>query len=203
MARVSKEITFTGTVGDITFYRWEDRIFARKKSSLTRDRVLEDKAFAGLRKHAGDMGRASKLASEIYKQLPADIKGRWIFRAIAGDAASLLYKGKSEQQVKNALHSKYVLIPVGNDKRKTNATLRKKDGSGGLITTVSTKTANKHWKNIFLRRWEQQGKDISMFEIAWEHREPFHPYTIPRRAEYFLGLEQASGLEYLLKKQKK
>jgi hypothetical protein len=195
MARVSKEITFTGTVGDITLYRWEDRIFVRKKSSLTRERVLKDKAFAGLRKHAGHMARASKLASEIYKQLPGDIKGRFIFRAIAGDAASLFYKGKSTEEVRDALEYKYLYIPVNKDKRSTKGLLRNRKGIGGIMTDISTKTANKHWKHIFLKRWEQQGKDVSIFEITWEHKEPFRPDTIPRIAEYFLDLDQASGLK--------
>lgn len=198
MAIVSKEITFTGTVGDLTIYRWEDRIFARKKSSLTRERVLKDKAFEGLRKHAGDMGRASKLASAIYKLLPADIKGRFIFRAIAGDAASLLYKGKTEEQVKNSLTRKYLYIPVNKGKRTTTGRLSYRNGKSCLMTTISTKIANKRWKEIFLKRWEEQGKDAEMFDIAWEHREPFHPFTVPR-PEYFLDLEQASGLKNLKK----
>jgi hypothetical protein len=194
MAIVSKKLHVTGTIGDITLYRWEDRIFARKKSSLTAERVLKDKAFAGLRKHAGDMGRASKIASEVYRSLPADIKGRWIFRAIAGYAASLFYKGKSEQQVRDALNRKYLFIPVSRDKRSVPGKLTGKKGNSGLITNVSSKTANKHWMNIFLKDWENQGKDISYFYIAWEHRQRFNPYTVPRRSEYFLGLEHASGL---------
>lgn len=202
MARVSKEITFTGTVDDITFYRWEDRIFVRKKSSLTRERVLKDKAFKGLRKHASHMARASKLASEIYKQLPGDIKGRFIFRAIAGDAASMFYQGKEEDDVRDILTDKYLDIRVSNDKVSTKGLLRNKKKEGGVITDISTKTANKKWKDIFLKRWKEQGKSTETFELGWEHKEPFRPALIPRVAEYFLDLEQASGLGYLEKKRK-
>jgi hypothetical protein len=193
MARVNGNINFSGTIGDICFYMWEGQLFARKKSSLTKDRVLKDIEFAGLRKHAGDMGRASKIASEIYRQLPADIKGRWIFRAIAGHAASLLYKGKSEEQVKNALYRKYIELPVAEEKITTKSRIRNKKGiSSGLVTSVSSKHANKFWKNIFLKDWEKQGKDAFFFNRAWHHRQPFNPDTIPRRSEYFMGLGHAS-----------
>ena len=39
------------------------------------------------------MGLASKIASPVYRALPLETKGRWLFRAIAGEAASLLYEG--------------------------------------------------------------------------------------------------------------
>lgn len=193
MAIVSEKLHVTGTIGEVTFYQWEDRIFQRKKSSLTRARVLKDKAFAGLRKHAGDMGRASRIASEVYRSLPADIKGRWVFRAIAGHAASLFYQGKSEQQVRDALTKKYVLVPMVGSKSIISSKLRSKKPTSGLVTTISSKTANKNWKDVFLRDWEKQGKDVFYFEIAWKHRQSFNPYTIPRRSEYFMGLEHASG----------
>lgn len=193
MARVNGNINFTGTIGDICYYMWEGQLFARKKSSLTKDRVLKDKEFAGTRKHAGDMGRASKIASEIYRQLPADIKGRWIFRAIAGHAASLLYNGKSEQHVKDALYRKYMLLPVAEDKRTTKSSIKyKKGAASGMVATVSSKKANKYWKNIFLKDWEKQGKPAFFFYRAWEHRSTFNPDTIPRRSEYFMGLAHAS-----------
>lgn len=192
MPRVSdKKITFTGTIGDITFYRWEDAIFARKKSSLTKERVLKDKAFAGLRKHASDMGQASKLASEVYRQLPPDIKGRWIFRTIAGYAASLLYKGKTPEQVKNELVKKY--IDIYHNLPSVKAKQKSKQRSGGLLE-VSSKQANREWENIFRKHWKQQGKPAEFFDLAWEHKHRFNPYTIPRRSEYFLSMEQASGL---------
>ena len=202
MARLAKGETLTGTFDDLVFYKWEDRIFVRKKSSLTKERVLKDKAFAGLRKHAGDMGRASKIASEIYKLLPSDIKGRWIFRAIAGHAASLIYKGKDEQQVRDILHRKYVLL---SGKAKTmsgsNETGRTV-GKYGLIYEHSSKQANKEWKKLFVKRWVQQGKPEEYFDHAWHRGQRFMPHTIPRRSEYFFGLDHAAGYEDFPKKHK-
>jgi hypothetical protein len=134
------DILFTGTYGDICFYQVAGATFARKKSSLTRKRVLKDKEFEKTRKYAGDLGTASRIASAIYKTLPADIKGRWIFRAIAGDAASMLYKGKSEAEVKTFLNNKYV-GDINTAKQETSAT---------TTTLSSTKKANLQWQKYSL-----------------------------------------------------
>src|SRR5688572_33251175 len=100
MAKLPEGIHFTGTVGNTCYYEMGNRTYARTKSSLTRKRVLKDKAFEKTRKHASDLGLASKIGSEIYKALPVDIKGRWLYRAITGEAASLLYEGKTLEEVK-------------------------------------------------------------------------------------------------------
>jgi hypothetical protein len=194
MAKAAEGIHFTGTIGNICFYQWGDRTFARTKSSLTRDRVLKSKEFTATRKHAGDMGRASRLASEIYKALPGDIKGRWIFRAIAGHAASLLYKGKSEQEVKDILLKKYVLAIYDDNKKRINTKDKTTGNIGGLQMAPSTKQANRQFHDIFLQQWEQQGKPAQFFNRAWKRGSTFNPETIPRRSEYFLGLKHASRL---------
>jgi hypothetical protein len=192
MAKAAPGILFTGTIGDICFYQWGDRTIARKKSSLTRDRVLKSKEFAPTRKFAGDMGRASRMASEIYKALPRDIKGRWIFRAIAGDAASLLYKGKNEQDAKDILWRKYVLGIYDNKKTLNKGLSNKsKEKTSCLNPALSSKQVNRQFRDIFLKLWEKQGKPPFFFNRAWKWKESFNPDTIPRRSEYFLGLEHA------------
>lgn len=195
MARAAENVHFTGTIGNVCYYQWGDRTFARKKSSLTRKRVLKSKEFAATRKYAGDMGRASKMASEVYRSLPADIKGRWIFRAIAGDAATLLYKGKDEQEVKEMLWKKYVL--QRNDRQKIAGNKQDKEMGKmtGLITVKTTKQLNKQYHELFLEQWEKQGKPAYWFKRAWEHGSHFNPETIPRRSEYFLGIRHAARLE--------
>src|SRR5688572_15605533 len=180
MAKTPEGTHFTGTIGNICFYQWGDRTFARAKSSLTRDRVLKSKEFTATRKHAGDMGKASRLASGIYKTLPSDIKGRWIFRAIAGHAVSLLYKGKSEEQVKDILHKKYILGIYDSTNKRINT--KDKGKASGLVMAPSTKQANRQFRDIFLQQWEQQGKPAQFFNRAWKPGSSFNPDTIPRRS---------------------
>jgi hypothetical protein len=178
MGRMAKGIHFTGTIGNICYYEVDDRTFVRSKGSLTKKRVLEDKEFEKTRKFAGDLGRASRIGSFIYKALPADIKGRWIFRAITGEAASLLYEGKSEQVVKDLLYQKYI----------------QDTGCENEPALPSTKKVNQQFHVIFLDRWQKQNKPVFYFKRAWTHRKRFNPDTIPRRSEYFLGMKQAARI---------
>ncbi|MEO8405594.1 MAG: hypothetical protein ABI480_13395 [Chitinophagaceae bacterium] len=180
MAKVDDQILFTGTYGDICFYQVAGATFARKKSSLTRTRVLKADEFKETRKYAGDFGTASRIASDVYKTLPADIKGRWIFRAIAGDAASMLYKRKSEAEVKDFLQKKYI----------KDIYREKQEESISSTASHSTQKANLQWQQIFLDRWVQQGKPVRYFKKAWQYKKRFNPGTIPRRPEYFLGLDR-------------
>ena len=159
MAKLAEGVHFTGTIGNICYYEVGGRTFMRKKSSLTRKRVLKSKEFEKTRKHASDLALAARIGSAIYKLLPADIKGRWIYRAITGEAASLLYKGKGEQEVKDFLWKKYIL--------DTECASEEVIKSGSVNIIPSTKSINHRLKMIFLDRWEKQGRAVYDFKRAW------------------------------------
>jgi hypothetical protein len=189
MGKMAKGIHFTGTIGNISYYEIDGQTYVRIKSSLTRERVLKDKKFEKTRKYAGDLGRASRIGSAVYRALPADIKGRWIFRAITGEAASLLYEGKSEQEVRNILWKKYI-----QDTDCRNETTDSAPINYTVRPLPSTKKSNRRFQLIFLRLWEKQGKPARYFKRAWQRGQRFTPETIPRRSEYFLGMKQATGV---------
>lgn len=184
MAIAKKGMHFTGTLGRINYYEIDGRTYARIKSSLTRGRVLKEKEFEKTRKYAADLGTASRIGSFIYKALPADIKGRWIFRAITGEAASLIYTGKEEQEVKDLLWEKYI--------ENTGCTNNEAGNNNQGNTKFSSKKSNKQFHSIFIYLWEKQGKPSRYFKRAWKHRKRFNPDTIPRRSEYFLGMERSA-----------
>ncbi|MEO8403927.1 MAG: hypothetical protein ABI480_05015 [Chitinophagaceae bacterium] len=187
MAKVYPNHQFSGTIGNICFYQSGGSSFARAKSSLTRKRVLKSKEFEKTRKHASDLGTASRIASVIYKALPADVKGRWIFRAITGDAASMLYEGKTEAVVKDLLQWKYIDSIYGKKEEKRKSS----------TVSASTKQANRQWQAIFRDLWVKQGKPTLYFVRAWRKGESFNPDTVPRRSEYFLGFKNAGGMANL------
>jgi hypothetical protein len=173
MAKQTRGVHFTGTVGNITFYVVDGQGYARRKSSLTAKRVLKDKAFENTRKHAKDLGLASRIASPVYKALPLEVKGRWLFRAIAGEAASLLYQGKSEKVVTELLWNKYIY--------NTQAIDAKTPQQGVTNFTVTPKeTRIQLWK-LFRDRWESQHKPLHVFKQIWERRGLFKPHDIPKR----------------------
>ena len=172
MAKIKEGIHFTGTIGNLCFYQVGDRTYLRAKSSLSRKRVLKSKEFEKTRKHAKDLGRASRIGSEIYQALPADTKGRWLFREITGEAASLLYKGKNEAEVKEYLWKKYI-----QDSIDDNIIV---PGMNRLnIFPSSSRQSRQRLKSLLLDRWRQRGRSASDFKRRWEDGDRMTPSLIP------------------------
>jgi hypothetical protein len=94
MAKLADDVHYSGTVGNVTFYQMWGKTYVRKKSSLTRKRVMNSKTFEKTRRYANDLGRAAQIGSIIYKALPADLKERWLYRAITGEAATRYMREK-------------------------------------------------------------------------------------------------------------
>ena len=165
MGKEAIGVTATGTIGNVTFYRMDGKQYSRAKSSLSRERVLTKPEFELTRKHAGQFGRASALASEIYQALPQTAQGRPIFRTIAGEAASLLYSGKEEQEVKDILFKKYIQDP---DCENIMAIYKS-------FKSPQVRQMNRQLRSIFLRRVSDTGKSTKNFARAWRHGQPFNP----------------------------
>lgn len=176
MAKLEKGILLRGTVGNLTFYVMQKhrpkRTYVRPKSSLTRKRVLNDKEFEKTRKHARDLGLASQIASVVYRALPVDISGRWIFRAIAGEAASLLYEGRTQEEVKQYLWNKYV--------HETQSAGKEPVREGQYNHDLANKENRKQLRDIFKERWQEQYKSLS-FKLVWKRKGLFKPEDIPKR----------------------
>jgi len=166
MVKMDKKGRALGTFGNVVIYEMYGKTYNRRKSSLSGKRVLESKAFEKTRKCAADMGRAARIGSYIYKALPADIKERWLYQAITGEAASLLYKGKAEQEVKNFLWNKY----IENTGAKNQDAIEMKCRN----FEPSTKETSRKLRDIFYERWEEQGKSYYYFKRAWDRRGHFN-----------------------------
>lgn len=122
MARQVGDIKIVGTVEDLCFYKMEGAFFVRMKSSLTGKRFWKDKAFAGSRRSAGLLGRASSLASRLYHQLPNEKKDRDAFRQLTGKVKLLLKDGCMEEEIEGWFVQTYlpelVVVTPGYTKKK-------------------------------------------------------------------------------------
>lgn len=96
------------TIGNLTFYRMEGKNYVRKKSSLTRKKVLHSPRFQRTRHYAALMAKASKTGSIVYKALPAHWRQFWMYRSFTGEALTMLKAGKTEQQIQQLLWEQYV-----------------------------------------------------------------------------------------------
>jgi hypothetical protein len=95
------------TWDDITYYKMEGKYYARKKSSLTREKVLKDPLFTNTMRYANRLAVASKIASFIYRSLPIHWRRFWMYRSFTGIAMTMMSKGLSPQQVQDDLWKTY------------------------------------------------------------------------------------------------
>jgi len=108
---MAKQIGFVkvrGTIGGITFYKLNGGYYARRKTSLCKERVLRDAAFAGSRRSSVLFGAASKLAKIIYGRLPIKKKGHGVIGKLTANANRMLHEGMLADEALELLLEKYV-----------------------------------------------------------------------------------------------
>jgi hypothetical protein len=108
MAQQCGPLFFECTWDDLTFYKMKDRYFVRKKSRLTREKVLNHPAFGKTRFYADRLVTASKIASSIYSDLPIDWRQFWMFRDFTSEAMTMIDQGATAQEVYDHLWKTYV-----------------------------------------------------------------------------------------------
>jgi hypothetical protein len=108
MAEVFAPFVINRTIRNLTFYCMEGRNFVRKKSSLTRRKVLYSPQFKNTRHFAGLMAQASKIGSLVFNALPEYWRQGWMYRAFTGEAFTMLKAGKKEQEIQQVLWQRYV-----------------------------------------------------------------------------------------------
>lgn len=96
------------TMCNMTFYIMEGRNFVRKKSSLTRRKVLYSPQFERTRHNASVMGQASKIGSFLFNSLPVRWRQSWMYRTFTGEAYKMLKKGKTEREIRLFLWDLYI-----------------------------------------------------------------------------------------------
>lgn len=98
MAKQCGPLFFECTWDDLTFYKMDGKYYVRKKSCLTREKVLTHSAFQQTRFYAGRLVAASKIASSIYSDLPLHWRQFWMFRDFTGEAIVMLNSGSTPQE---------------------------------------------------------------------------------------------------------
>jgi hypothetical protein len=94
------------------------------------------------------------------------MKDRWLYRAITGEAASLLYEGTTEEEVQELLWKKYM--------EDTGAAKEADITPAGDNQSHASKGTNRKLWAVFCDRWVRQGKSYYYFKRAWEKRNYFN-----------------------------
>ncbi len=103
---------FVGTRDNLTIYLMNGEYIIRTKSSLTGKRVKRDPAFAKTMMYAGWLKLGARIASHIYRQIPADERVYKQYRELTGKAMSLLKEGFNTGDVITMLEAVYLPLPV-------------------------------------------------------------------------------------------
>lgn len=125
---------FVGTRGCITIYKMYDRYYARAKSSLTGKRVKKDKAFRRTMDNANRLAAASRIASAVYRLVPAESKQHTLYRKLTGMAIERLKQDYNpvivEQGLKEWLAKEISPVTqatsIGKTGRRVQGTRRKR-----------------------------------------------------------------------------
>jgi hypothetical protein len=133
MAEAFAPFPLQRTIGKLTFYMMEGRNFVRKKSSLTRRKVLYSPAFENTRYNASVMGQASKIGSYLYNSLPVNWRQSWMYRSFTGEAYTMLKKGRGICEVRQFLWERYIKEIVD----------KKRDAQPSALEPLTTKRAYK------------------------------------------------------------
>jgi hypothetical protein len=103
---------FVGTRDNLTIYLMNGDYIVRSKSSLTGKRVKRDPAFAKTMKYAGWLKQGARIASVVYRQIPADERAYKQYRELTGNAMTLLKEGFDTGDVIVMLEAAYLCRPM-------------------------------------------------------------------------------------------
>ncbi len=102
------QVHFTGSTDGLCFYEMNGSYYIRRKSSLCGKRVKRDPKFALTMVYAGIMGRASKIASAVYRLIPVEERVHALYRTLTGAAMQLLKQGMEWDKVLATLKQEFL-----------------------------------------------------------------------------------------------
>jgi len=97
MAKQAGPHYFTGTIGDLIFYKLGDNYYVRLKGAPTtgiQKQLKDPNCYPVLNRRKSEFGAASKLASSVYRQLPKALKKQHPMGTLTGRVGRLLRAGK-------------------------------------------------------------------------------------------------------------
>lgn len=110
MAKQIGDTIFTGTVGNLVFYKMYDQGYVRTKGSITRKQFKTKACFAGSRRSAERFALGNRLAGEMYRRLPVNEKTYTLFCKLKSIAIQLLKEGKTADAVNTYLKQRVLTL---------------------------------------------------------------------------------------------
>ncbi|HYH16686.1 MAG TPA: hypothetical protein VD794_15755 [Flavisolibacter sp.] len=99
MAKQAGPFYFTGTIGDVIFYKMGESYYIRMKGDYNKKRMQKPGAYPLMHLKQNEFGQASKLASRVYRTLPRKERRKALYNALTREAVQLLRKGKRAEVI--------------------------------------------------------------------------------------------------------
>jgi hypothetical protein len=109
MAKQTGPIKFEGTIDNLTGYQVNGVHYLKKKSSVSRKRILTDKGYTNTRRNASWFAQAQKLAAGVYRELNLsqhDLKGIWY--PLRNRAQELVRKNVPAEEITGLLRKEFI-----------------------------------------------------------------------------------------------
>ena len=109
MAKQTGPIKFEGTIDNLTGYQVNGVHYLKKKSSVSRKRILTDKCYANTRRNAKWFAQAQKLAAGLYRELtPAQHDHKGIWYPLRNKAQELVRKKVPAEEITRLLRKEFI-----------------------------------------------------------------------------------------------
>ena len=172
MARQAGPIYFTGTIGDLIFYKQGDNYFVRQKGSYNTKALQKPGARPLMQLKQAEFGKASTLAREVYwRQLPRQRRGHGVHGELTKIARQLLREGKSEAEVKTLVVPLYLGEPTAVKKEQQATTASVTTEKLQLGKPVETPKKNQPACTT-LSQWRVSTKGVLKKDTGIEHDAP-------------------------------
>ena len=170
MAKQTGSIKFVGTIDNLTGYQVNGVHYLKKKSSVSRKRILTDKGYANTRRNASWFAQAQKLAAGLYRELNLsehDHKGIWY--PLRNRAQELVRKKVPAEEITRILRKEFI-EPVKKAGKRSGPPAKhlqiNRPSSGQKRSLVSEPPASvdEILNEIFLGRTVNKGVEYKMVD---------------------------------------
>src|SRR5947209_11206662 len=103
----TKVYKIKGKLGDYTYYYMKGKHYYRRNTSLNKERLYTDPAYAEARKNFTLFGRAAKLGSVLYWQLSSKQRRDGVMRRLIGELQLQLLQGRGEEKSLQYMQQRY------------------------------------------------------------------------------------------------
>ena len=109
MAKQTGPIKFEGTIDNLTGYQVNGIHYLKKKSSVSRKRILTDKCYTNTRRNANWFAQAQKLAAGVYRELtPSQHDHKGIWYPLRNRAQELVRKNVPAKEIIRLLRKEFI-----------------------------------------------------------------------------------------------